>query len=147
MIAPTAFTFRGSSDPDSLLRAIGTLTGLYMSGARKLPEDAPTSFVPQRWVDQVWAGDGELDRYGVRAQLCRHLSGLDAALDDGTNVRIENNKLVVTPLPAQDQDEVLDEVRASVTALLPSIDIVDLFVEVNSWCGFLAEFVHAATVK
>jgi hypothetical protein len=87
------FTFRGSSDSDSLHRAIDTLAGLYMSGARKLPEDAPTSFVPQRWIDQVWTGDGELDRYGWEmCVLCELGDGLR-----GANVSVEHGRRYQDP--------------------------------------------------
>ena len=200
-----AFTFHGPAGSAPLLAAIEVLTGLYISGARKLDEDTPTAFVPQRWAKQVWDPDGQLDRYGWEMcvlnelrdglrganiwlkhsrkyqdpakhllddlqwqrlrrdhatetgvsldpsvaiqgfdhQLAEQLKSLDGALDDGTNVRIENDKLVVTPLPAQDEDVVLEQARATVASMLPSIDMVDLLIEVNSWCGFLDEFVHA----
>ena len=46
------------------------------------------------------------------------------------------------PLPAQDDDQGLDEARQTVAAMLPTIDLVDLLVEVNSWCGFLDELTH-----
>lgn len=71
---------------------------------------------------------------------------MDSALDAGNNVRIENDKLVVTPLRALADDDQLDQLRALVKALLPRIDLVDLLVEVNSWCGFLDELVHAANL-
>ena len=76
-------------------------------------------------------------------QIEADLAALDEALEDGTNVRIEQERLVVTPLPAQDEDPALDQVRADIATMLPTVDLVDLLVEVNSWCGFLDELTHA----
>ena len=58
-------------------------------------------------------------------------------------MRIEGERLVVTPLPAQDDDQVLDHLRDEIAAVLPAVDLVELLVEVNSWCGFLDELTHA----
>jgi len=77
------------------------------------------------------------------ATLNEHLALLDEALTDGTSVRIDNDRLVVTPLSAETPDPDLDRLRDTVHALLPEIDLVDLLVEVNSWCGFLDELIHA----
>ena len=72
-----------------------------------------------------------------------HLSALDAALTDTDSVRIEHDRLVVTPLLAETPDPELEQLRNSIRHLLPQVDLVDLLVEVNTWCGFLDSLVHA----
>lgn len=60
----------------------------------------------------------------------------------GGAIRIENDRLIVGPLPGEDNSQ--DRVRRQqVTAALPEISLIELLVEVNSWCGFLDHFTHA----
>jgi hypothetical protein len=59
-----AFDFRASTETDSLLAAVDVLADLYDTGARNLPADAPTGFVPERWAKHVWGPDGRTDRDG-----------------------------------------------------------------------------------
>ena len=53
-----AFDFRASTETESLLAGVDVLADLYATGARKLPADAPTGFVPERWAKHVWDPDG-----------------------------------------------------------------------------------------
>ncbi len=74
--------------------------------------------------------------------LIRELHALDDTLTGATNVRIKNDRLVVAPLRAEHTDPETETLRHRIGSLLPEIDLVDLLVEVNSWCGFLDELVH-----
>ena len=76
--------------------------------------------------------------------LKRHLQTLDDALADTTSIRIDNNRLVVSPLTAEEPEPELETLRNRIKGLLPEVDLIDVLVEVNSWCGYLDEFVHAA---
>ena len=75
--------------------------------------------------------------------LTRELHALDGTLGGAKNVRIENDRLVVAPLRAEHTHPETETLRHRIGRLLPEIDLVDLLVEVNSWCGFLDELVHA----
>jgi len=55
------FEFRAAPASDDLLKAIELLRGLNASNARRVPDDAPRSFVRQRWEKYVFAGNG-IDR-------------------------------------------------------------------------------------
>ena len=79
----------------------------------------------------------------LTADLDDHLRDLDVALADGDSVRIEDDRLVVAPLSAQEPDPDLEQLRQLVGELLPQIDLVDLLMEVNSWCGYLDRLTHA----
>ncbi|MCP4303451.1 MAG: Tn3 family transposase [bacterium] len=74
----------------------------------------------------------------------RHLAAVDEALDAESIVRIENDRLVVTPLPAEDTPASVDALRSGLEALIPEVDLVDVLVEVNAWCGYLDELTHAS---
>lgn len=84
----------------------------------------------------------QLQRLG--AQLGTAIEALDQTLADGGAIRVEDDRLVVGPLPGEDsnQDRAL---RQQVTAALPEISLIELLVEVNSWCGFLDQLTHAGT--
>ena len=75
--------------------------------------------------------------------LNAHLEELDETLEHAEAVRIDDGRLVVSALPAEPDDEALDQIRSSIDSLLPQIDLVDLLVEVDGWCGFLNQLTHA----
>ncbi len=83
------------------------------------------------------------------AQLDEHLtdnvSDLDGVLaaGDDRGVRIDNDRLVVPSLEAEEVDPDADTARERVEALLPSIEIADLLLDVHSWTGCLDGFTHA----
>jgi TnpA family transposase len=79
----------------------------------------------------------------LRDELDDHLADLDVALADADTVRLGDGHLVVTPLAALDTTPELEAIRDAVDELLPQIDLVDLLVEVNEWCGFLEHLTHA----
>lgn len=90
-----------------------------------------------------------LNGYERLAQLDEHLNDNLADLDevlttsDGTGVRIDNERLVVPSLDAEETDDDTDAARERMQALLPSIEIADLLLDVHSWTGCLDAFTHA----
>ena len=79
----------------------------------------------------------------LTADLDEQLDDLDLALQDASNVRIENDKLVVSPLDAQETDPELEALKNPVDGLLPEVELVDVLTEVNDWCGYLDQLTHA----
>jgi TnpA family transposase len=69
-----------STSAESLLRAIATIQVMNSENARKVPDDAPTEFVKQRWKKLVFSTDGSIDRRYY--ELCA-LSELKNALRSG----------------------------------------------------------------
>lgn len=57
-----AFEFRAAPSARPLLDAVEVLKEMNEKGKRKVPENAPVSFVKPRWRDHVLGGDGEIDR-------------------------------------------------------------------------------------
>ena len=103
--------------------------------ARLRPESPAATGIPLDPSDRI----DELNRI-----LIRELHALDDTLDGSTSVRIDNDRLVVAPLTAEDSDPDIKRLRHRIRNLLPEMELVDVLVEVNSWCGFLDELVHAA---
>ncbi|MDH3730768.1 MAG: Tn3 family transposase [Acidimicrobiia bacterium] len=114
-------------DPTSYLIPIG-------DWERLRPESPTATGIPLDPNERLHQLDGVVNG---------HLSALDAALTDTDSVRIEDDRLVVTPLSAETPDPELEQLRNTVSHVLPEVDLVDLLVEVNSWCGFLDSLVHA----
>lgn len=58
----SVLAFRSNAGGASLLRAVDLLRELDAQGLRKLPDDAPTDFIPAKWRSYVVSADGQLDR-------------------------------------------------------------------------------------
>jgi hypothetical protein len=91
----SAFKFRSSDVDGELVEAIELVCRLNASGHRKVPEDAPVSFVPARWRSYVIDHDGRIDRRFY--ELCV-LWELRAALRAG-DVWVEGSRGMRTPRP------------------------------------------------
>jgi len=70
------------------------------------------------------------------------IAAVDDALAAETPVRLDNDRLVVKALPAEPQDSSVEALRSKLRSTMPQVDLVDVLVEVNSWCGFLDELTH-----
>lgn len=57
-----AFEFRGAPPAIPLIKAINCLREMYSTGARKLPDDVPTSFIKTRWKHDVFLPGEGIDR-------------------------------------------------------------------------------------
>jgi hypothetical protein len=75
-----AFEFCAAPSARPLLEAVEVLKEMNEKGKRKVPEDAPISFVKPRWRDHVVGAEGEIDR---RYYELSALSELKNALRSG----------------------------------------------------------------
>jgi TnpA family transposase len=57
-----AFDFKAAPSAEPLIEAVGVLREMNEKGKRKVPDDAPISFVKPRWRDHVIDPGGEIDR-------------------------------------------------------------------------------------
>ncbi|CAN5134682.1 Tn3-like element TnAs1 family transposase [soil metagenome] len=57
-----AFEFKAAPSARPLLDAVEVLKEMNKKGKRKVPENAPVSFVKPRWRDHVLGGNGEIDK-------------------------------------------------------------------------------------
>jgi TnpA family transposase len=60
-----AVQFAGGPGTEQLLQAVSMLTGLYATGARKVPASAPVGFVPTKWAGYLVAAEqaGDVTAY------------------------------------------------------------------------------------
>ncbi len=68
-------------------------------------------------------------------------------INTDTYARIENGGIVNPSLDPLDDDPEFDALHDELVATLPLVSVVDLLVEVDSWCGFLNDFHHVDHAK
>ena len=71
------------------------------------------------------------------------LAGLDRELSGDGNVRIEDGKLVLTPLKAEELPESCKHLKGLISERLPRVELADLLIEVDNWTRFTDRFEHA----
>ena len=98
---------------------VGELTGTPLDGSQRLAER-----------------ETELD--GLLAQVNRQL------FDRNSPLRVEDGRLVLTPLEAEDRPPSAEALADAIGERLPKVDITDLLVEVDHWVHFSEHFKHAS---
>lgn len=58
-------------------------------------------------------------------------------------MRVEDGELVISPLEAEELLEDVKQLQALVAERLPKVELADLLIEVDGWCGFSQHFTHA----
>ncbi len=92
-----AIRFAGGTGTNELLQAVQVLAELYATGARKVPPDAPTGFVPARWAGYLDAAAAAGDATAFRHywELCG-LLGLRDGLRSG-DVHVPGSRRYADP--------------------------------------------------
>jgi len=71
------------------------------------------------------------------------LVAVDQQFPINPNAKIENDKLVLSPLFAENLPDSVSDLQNLITNELPRLDITDLLVEVDHWTHFSDCFIHA----
>ena len=196
--APTLlriFTFAGIPAMKPLLSALDVLRRLHMDEIRKIPSDAPDSFVKARWKRHVFTEQRTDRRYyelcaltelraglrsgdvfvagsrqfrdfeeyllskeaartviaslptehEVEAYLAQRHTELHSSLLRGLaggeleGVRLEGERVIISPLTSQVPSNADDHTQRAY-AVLPSLKITELLVEVDRWTNFTRHF-------
>jgi hypothetical protein len=69
---------------------------------------------------------------------------LDEKIGQGDGVTIENNRLSLTRLSAEDLPQSVKALQQIITQRLPRVDLDDLLIEVDQWAHFRDDFEHAS---
>jgi len=102
----------------------------------KRPEVIRQTGTPKDGRIRLEEREAELET--AMAQVDRLLSRRDS------HVRVEDNKLVLSPLEADPRPASADALAARITERLPRVELSDLLIEVDGWTHFSDHFVHAA---
>lgn len=79
----------------------------------------------------------------AEVEFRERLQLLERVFEKGDSARIEDGRLRVPRLVADEGAEDGDELQALVAERLPRIELAELLIEVDRWCGFSPHFTHA----
>ena len=82
-----------------------------------------------------------------KQELSQLLSEFDATFQDNEQVRIEKDKLVVSPLKAEEVPDSTKQLRKQIRERLPWIELTNLIIEIDNLTGFSQALVHAADAE
>lgn len=94
------FELHGDPAAQDLLAAINVIRALNTTGARKVPDDAPVSFIRPRWKPLVLTDGGEhylQDRLALLSERLHHVNEL-ASRNELPGVLITDKGVKITPL-------------------------------------------------
>jgi hypothetical protein len=77
-------------------------------------------------------------------KLISHINKLLSNKDNKAGIRLENGKIVVSRIEAEDMPQSAIELEKEISKRLPKVDITDVVIEVDSWTNFSNCFEHAA---
>ena len=100
------------------------------------PEVVRQTGTPSQGRARLEAREAELD--GAMAQVERLLARKES------HIRIEEDRLVLTPLEADPRPASADALAERITERLPRVSLPELLIEVDAWTQFSRHFVHAA---
>ena len=109
----------------------------------------PAAEWPQRRPDVIQQtgtpGEGEHRLQEREAELGTWLAQVDRLLArKDSDLRVEDKRLVLTPLEAETRPASAAALAEQITARLPRVDLSELLIEVDTWTHFSAHLVHAA---
>ena len=116
------------SNPDSWLIPLELWDGVRS-------EYLPLIRFPSTWLEK---------RSTCAQEYKAAISALNGELKTESNIRIENNRLVITPFSSRNDAESVTRLQAEITNRLPRVELTDLLIEVDSWLEFSECFTHAA---
>jgi TnpA family transposase len=87
--------------------------------------------------------DGAERLQAKKRELAGLLADADTFFADKGEVRMENDRLVMPRLGAEELPESAEQLQELITARLPQVELTDLLIEVDGWTHFSACFEHA----
>ena len=69
------------------------------------------------------------------------------ALKNNNKVKIEDNKLIISPITAEDIPESSKQLKTLISKQIPKVDISNLLIEVDNWSNFTEQFEHVGGSK
>jgi TnpA family transposase len=87
--------------------------------------------------------DAQVQIAEKQADLEKRLAHFDRHLPNYTHVRLENGRLILSPLEKEEAEIRELPLTSAVGALLPSVQSAEVLVEVDSWTHFSDQFTHA----
>lgn len=124
---------------------------IWLEGSRQYANPETYLIPGEKWpalrsevCHQVQVSENGLERLGqLQAELEDSLDRVDEALSHNKKVRFDIDKLVVSPLEAEELPESSIRLQELVNERLPQVALTELLIEVDSWTHFTHHFEHA----
>jgi hypothetical protein len=87
-------------------------------------------------------GEERLKKRGKKLSSVLNILNQEVCKED-SSVRIEDNKIILTPYKADDLPESCKQLKKLISQRLPRVELVDLLIEVDSWTNFTDCFENA----
>lgn len=132
------------------LRAALRAGNVWIEGSRRYT-DPDTYLIPKsRWERERseiremlgMPENGEERLKVLTARLDSELLAFTRTLEGNERVRVEDERLVVSPLEAESLPESVKALRDTISKCLPLVDLTDLIIEVDGWTRFTGSLVH-----
>jgi len=126
---------------------------IWVAHSRRYADPATYLIPPAEWphrrpevIRQTGTPSEGLHRLQEReAELATCLGQVERLLArKDSDLRVEDNRLVLTPLDAEARPASAEALAERITARLPRVDLSELLIEVDTWTHFSAHLVHAA---
>ena len=128
---------------------------IWLEGSRRFANPATYLISADRWP--VLRGEVcrilTLTEHGPRrlATIAESIDslvdGLENHLENSETVRLQDDRVVISPHAAEQLPEEVVSLSAQVVQRLPRIEPADLLIEVDRWTGFTKHFTHAGGAK
>ncbi len=123
---------------------------LWMKGSRKYADPESYLIPKEQWPSMraefckmmSLPEQGKRQLQELNQQLDAEMTKFMETLKDNPNVRLEDDRVVLSPLEAQEQSKRQKKLKALVNQCLPKIDLTDLLIEVDLLTGFSDHLVH-----
>lgn len=133
------------------LRAALRVGNVWVEGGRRYTNPESYLIPKNRWqearseVCQMLGmpETGEERLQFLTTQLDQELLDFTQTLQDNSCVRVEDDRLIVSPLEAESLPETVTTLQSLVSKSLPLVDLTDLLIEVDGWTRFTESLVHA----
>jgi TnpA family transposase len=119
------------------------LAWLRTGAVSNSPKAIKSEVCHQIQVSEVATNSIELKKQ----ELSQLLSQFNATFQDNEQVRIEKDKLVVSPFKAEEVPDSTKQLRKQIRERLPWIELTNLIIEIDNLTGFSQALVHAADAE
>jgi TnpA family transposase len=128
---------------------------IWLSNSRRYANPESYLIPKQQWLklklevcQQIQVSEVATHTIELKKQeLSQLLSQFNATFQDNEQVRLEKEKLVISPLKAEEVSDSTKQLRKQIRERLPWIELTNLIIEIDNLTGFSQALVHAADTE
>ncbi len=89
-----------------------------------------------------WSASGKDELHRLSVKLDRTYRIIAEGWENNTDVRIENDRIILSPLERLEEPSSLKKLRKQIHSIMPHTDLPELILELHQWIPFLDAFSH-----